>query len=221
VSSTRAATNGWRYAVLVGAAAAQLRCGPPPAVILADPGRNAPPEQYEAMVDRWTRDSEVLDWGAGFESRLTVSATYFSKEFRRAYLSRLTTVASIPQAERDRMFGASLRAADVEHEFFVALAPQQPRWGDLDRATSAWRVRLVDDQGREHAPSRVERFRQATPLDRAMFHYWSPWRVVFRIRFPALDADGTRILRENSRHFLLRFGGPYGTADLRWVVRAP
>lgn len=215
--------RSWRSccALALVVLAAQASCGPPPAVILADPGRNVPPEQYESMVDRWTRDSEVLDWGAGLESRLVVTATYFSKEFRRAYLSRLTTAASTPQNERDRMFSASLRAADVEHEFFVALVPQQPRWGDLDRATSAWRVRLVDDQGREHAPTRIERFRQATALDRAMFHYWSPWRVVFRIRFPATDEQGNRILRENSRHFLLRFAGAYGTADLRWNVRAP
>ena len=61
----------------------------------------------------------------------------------------------------------------------------------------------------------------ATPLDRAMFHYWSPWRVVFRVRFPVNDANGNRILPENTRSFTLRFAGAYGTANLRWDVRAP
>jgi hypothetical protein len=192
-----------------------------PHVVLADRGLPIAPEQYEAMVDRWSRDGEVLDWGAGLESRLAVTATFFSKEFRRAYVARFAQAAATPDAERQRMLAASLRAADVEHEFFVALVAQYPRWGQLDRPTSAWRIRLVDEQGREHAPSRIERSRQATPLDRAMFHYWTPWRVVFRVHFNALDAEGRPILPPNTRRFLLRFAGPYGTADLRWDVRSP
>jgi hypothetical protein len=180
-----------------------------------------PPDLYESMVDRWSRDAEVLDWGAGLESRLTVTATYFSKEFRRAYVGRITSAGSTPEADRDRMISASLRAADAEHEFFVALVAQYPRWAELDRPSAAWRVRLVDDRGREHAPTRVERSRQATALDRAMFHYWTPWRVVFCVRFPVNDAQGQPILPPNTRTFALRFAGAYGTADLRWNVRAP
>jgi hypothetical protein len=200
---------------------AVAHCGPPPAVVLADNGRPVAADQYESVLDRWTREREVLDWGGGIESRLAVTATFYSKEFRRAYVARFTTAASTPEDERARMLTTSLGAADVEHEFFVALAPQSPRWGDLDRPSTAWRVRLVDDHGREHAPSRIERFRQATPTDRAMFYYWSPWRVVFRVRFAAADAEGRPVLPPNTRHFLLRFAGAYGTADLRWDVRAP
>lgn len=196
-------------------------CGRPPAVVLADTGRAVSADQYEAMVDRWTREAEIIDWGGGVESRLAVTATFFSKEFRRAYVARIATAGTYPQDERDRMLAGSLRAADTEHEFFVALAPQAPRWGDLDRPSSAWRVRLVDDQGREYAPTRIERSRQASALDRAMFHYWSPWRIVFRVRFAVTDANGNRVLPDSSRHFTLRFAGAYGTANLRWDVRAP
>lgn len=205
----------------VAIAMAAASCGPPAAVVLADTGRAVSADQYESMVDRWTREAEIIDWGAGVESRLAVTATYFSKEFRRAYVARITTAGTYPQDERDRMLAGSLRAADTEHEFFVALAPQAPRWGELDRPSSAWRVRLVDDQGREYTPTRVERSRQASALDRAMFHYWSPWRIVFRVRFAVNDANGIRVLPDSTRHFTLRFGGAYGTANLRWDVRAP
>jgi hypothetical protein len=198
-----------------------VHCGPPPPVVLADVGRAVSADQYDAMIDRWTREAEVLDWGAGIESRLAVTATFFSKEFRRAYVARIATAGTYPADERERMLSGSLRAADSEHEFFVALAAESQRWGQLDRPSAAWRVRLVDAEGREHAPTRIERSRQATPLDRAMFHYWSPWRVVFRVRFPVNDANGNRILPENTRSFTLRFAGAYGTANLRWDVRAP
>lgn len=210
-----------RVALALSLAVSASHCGPPPAVVLADNGRPVPAEMYESMVDRWTREGEVLDWGAGVESRLTVTATYFAKEFRRAYVARISTAGTYPQDERERMLSGSLRAGESEHEFFVALAAQSPRWGDLDRPSSAWRVRLVDDQGREYTPTRIERARQVSALDRAMFHYWTPWRTVFRVRFAATDASGRRVLPDSARHFLLRFSGAYGTLNLRWDVRAP
>lgn len=210
-----------RVSIALAMAIGATDCSRPAAVVLADTGRAVSADAYEAMVDRWTREAEIIDWAGGVESRLAVTATFFSKEFRRAYVARIATAGTYPQDERDRMLARSLRAADMEHEFFVALAAQVPRWGELDRPSSAWQVWLVDDQGRQYAPTRIERSRQASALDRAMFYYCSPWRTVFRIRFAATDANGNPVLPDSIRHFTLRFSGAYGTANLRWDVRAP
>lgn len=194
-------------------------CFSPPAVTLRDPSRTVASGEYDDILDRWTREREIVDIRGGFESRLDVTATYFSKEFRRGYVARYSAEGSSTPADRERMMSASLSAGESEHEFFVALAAQYNRWGELDRNTSTWRVRLVDDAGVEHAPLRIERHRVVTGLDRAMFYYWTPWRLVYHLHFPMETENHTPIIRPEARHFVLRFAGPYGTADLRWDLR--
>ncbi|MDP3276046.1 MAG: hypothetical protein Q8Q09_12670 [Deltaproteobacteria bacterium] len=209
-----------RLAWVVGLASLSA-CGRPGPVSLANPQTAVTSDVYESLLDRWTRDFEVLDVGGGLESRLGVTATYYSREFRHAYVARLGQMSTRSQEERGRMLAASLTAADEEHEFFVALVAQYPRWAELDRPTAAWRVRLIDDQGTEHEPLRIERSRTATATERALFYYWTPWRAVFHLRFAAQTAAGQPVFRPGMRHFILRFAGPYGTADLRWDVRTP
>ncbi len=194
-------------------------CFSPPAVLLRDPTRVVTGGEYDEVLDRWTREREIIDVRGGFESRLDVTATYFSKEFRRAYVARYSDEGSTSTADRERMLASSLSTAESEHEFFVAFAPQYNRWGEIDRSSTVWRVRLVDDAGVEHAPLRFERHRTATGLDRAMFYYWSPWRLVYHLHFATENEDHTPLIRPGARHFILRLAGPYGTADLRWDLR--
>jgi hypothetical protein len=196
-------------------------CGPPPPVVLVDRAQAIRADDYDEVLDRWTREHELIDWPAGLEARLAVTTTYYSPEFRRAYVARFSRAASLNEQDTARMLAASLATGAVEHEFFLALAAQSPRWGALDRADAPWRVRLIDDRGREYAPRRIERFRAPTATDRAMFHYWSPWRSVFRVRFSATDEAGRPVLGPETRRFTLRLAGAYGTVDLRWDVRAP
>jgi hypothetical protein len=203
--------------LVIGVAA----CGPPAPVVLIDRAQSIRAEQYDEVLDRWTRERELIDWEAGLESRVAVTTTYYAPEFRRAYVARYARAASLPEPETARMLATSLSAGAGEHEFFVTLAAQSPRWGALERSDGAWRVRLIDDRGREHVPRRIERFRAPTPTDRAMFYYWTPWRAVYRVRFAATDEAGRPVLGPDTRRFALRLAGAYGTVDLRWDVRAP
>ena len=196
-------------------------CGPPAPVVLIDRAQTIRPEQYDEVLDRWTRDRELIDWEAGLESRVAVTSTFYAPEFRRAYVARYARAASLSEQETARMLAASLATGAVEHEFFITLAAQSPRWAALERSDTPWRVRLIDDRGREHAPRRIERFRAPTPTDRAMFYYWSPWRAVYRVRVAATDEAGRPGLGPDTRRFSLRLAGAYGTVDLRWDVRAP
>ncbi len=205
-------------ALLAGLSALSVSCASHPAVSLRDPTHVVGASDYDAMVDRWTREYEYVDITGGFESRLAVTATYLSREFRRAYVAKYCESGSSSADDRARVLRTSLEAGEGEHEFFVALSAQYARWGELDRSSSVWRVRLVDDQGVEHEPVRIERRRQATGLDRAMFYYWTPWRTVFNLHFPVENEDHTPVIRPGARHFVLRFAGPYGTTDLRWEL---
>lgn len=195
-------------------------CAPPP-VSLAHVDRAYRPDDYDAALRRWTRSTELLVL-QGLDQRIDVAATFLSWDFRHALLARFAEDATLSAQDRVREL-ESLRAGALrEHEFFVALVTTQQRYGMLHRPTSAWRMHLVDDRGREVSPTRIEPVRRASASEQRYFPYVSPWRQLFRVRFPvrALAPDGTEydVLGEGTRRFTLRFSGALGTADLRWEV---
>lgn len=178
---------------------------------------------YDAVYRRWTRSTELLMF-QGLDQRIDVAATFLSWDFRHALLARFASDATLSEATRTEELARLRESALREHEFFVALVTTEQRFGRLDRPTSAWRVRLVDDRGREVGPAHIAPVRRPSAAEERYFPYVSPWRQLFRVRFPVrgLNADGTEydVLGEGTRSFTLRFSGALGTADLRWVVAA-
>ena len=194
-------------------------CPVPPRVSLAYGPRAYTEHDYERIVDRWTRSTHVLDWN-GVEERIRVDATYHSWDFRWALAVRQAHDQTLAPAGRDALLRDGQAVLEREHEFFVALYSEYVRWSQLHRNFTAWQVRLVDDQGREWEPSRIEFVRRVGASDRTYFPYVTPWRSVFRIHFPrrAPAPNGVEhdTLSPSTRWFALRFRGPRGTADLRW-----
>jgi len=158
-----------------------------------------------------------------FENHLNVSATYLSWDFRWAYAARYAHDAHLGEVERAHLLSGSLETAHREHEFYVALYADEYRWGELGRPYSAWRVTLVDDHGREVLPLRIEHPRRQSAADQMYFPYTTPWRQVFRLHFPReATAGGVTydVLGPGTRYFILRFGGPFGAAELKWTVNS-
>ncbi len=190
---------------------------------LAQTPRNYSERDYERKLEQWTRSSNVMTF-QGADQRLAVDATFLSADFRSAYVARYAHDATLSAAEREQTLATAIDRSRQDHEFYVALETQNLRWGDLTRALSAWRVRLVNDRGVEVAPVRIEMDRRLTAADREYFPYSSPWRQVFRIHFPrrtVIDGVDTEVLGSGTHWFVLRFGGALGTADLRWDVAGP
>jgi hypothetical protein len=98
----------------------------------------------------------------------------------------------------------------------VALYGTNWRWTDLSRPTSAWIVRLIDEEGSETAPSKIEPIVKPGPLERRYFPYTTVWRHAFRIRFPRHMGDGRPSISPSARWFGLRFAGAEGNEELHW-----
>lgn len=215
------AARNTRIFALVAAVALLGACPRPPAVSLSRVERRYRAEDYDAVLDRWTR-SEVLIELQGLDDRLRVAGTYLSWDFRSAMIARYARVANLARSEVARLFEEARVAMEREHEFFIALATQRPRWGMLDRSSSQWHVALLDDRGREVAPTRIEPARRPSAFDQEFFPYVTPWRSVFRVYFPTrarvASGDEYEVLGPGTRYFVLRFSGPLGTLDLRWDV---
>jgi hypothetical protein len=171
-------------------------------------------------LKRWTREQSLIEL-AELDDKLTVTATFESWDFRWAYVVRYAADYRLTVEQRRDILERTLRETEDNHEFYVALYGTNWRWTDISRPTSAWIVRLIDDQGNETAPSKIDPIVKPGPLERRYFPYTTVWRRAFRIRFPRFSGDGRPSIAENARWFGVRFAGAEGNEELRWELAQP
>jgi hypothetical protein len=194
-----------------------------PLVSLREGARSYTAERYETVLERWTRVGHAYTF-QGLEDQIAVTATFESWDFRWAYVVRYASDFRLSPAARSHLLETSLREAQQENVFYVALYTQSRRWGELTRPTSAWRVLLVDDHENAIAPVAVDPIARPGALERTYFPYTTVWRQVYRVRFPrrvrlpGQESAEVDFLGDRVRFFLLRFAGPLGHTDLRWSV---
>jgi hypothetical protein len=204
----------------LGLALALVTCaGCKPQAITMEPGpRTFTPESYTNVWQAWTREEESFAWKE-LAHEIFVSATFESWEFRWAYVVRYAYDYSLTPAARDEMLNASLASSRLEHRFFVTLAGLDFRESNLADKASAWRVLLIDPNGNQTSPVRMERVRRPTAVDRVYFPQVNSFRQTFRLTFPAVDETGRKTIPDGAEFVVLRFTGARGRADLRWDLR--
>lgn len=191
-----------------------IGCAHPKLSMRAEP-RTFTENDYEDLYEAWTREEHGFS-AQRLEGTLHVTATLQSPEFRWAYVVRYAHDLGLTTEERAEMLRTSLADAEERHRFFVTLTGQQFRENDLTRERSAWRVLLVDEDGRQLAPVEIERVRRPTALERAYFPSVSPFRHAFRIAFPTRRDDGRPVIGPSASSIILRFTGPLGRVDIKW-----
>lgn len=206
---------------LVSAAAAMLlalsACRTP-GVSLAQGYRTYTTDDYSEVLKRWTRKAQTFSLQQTDEL-LTVQATYESWDFRWAYAERYATDYQLGDAERETLRENLLHQSSASHEFYVTLYGTTVRWVDLPKGTTAWIVRLVDESGAITSPSDIEAVKKPGALEKRYFPYTTPFRSVFRIRFPKVANDGKRpSVALDAKWMALRFSGPQGRGELKWEL---
>jgi hypothetical protein len=188
-----------------------------PKVSLANGPREYVPSDYSQVLDTWTREKTLIEL-SDLDSKLTVSATFESWDFRWAYVVRYASDYRLTVAQRSELLDRTLDETKNDHEFYVALAGSNWRSTDLSRPTSAWIVRLIDDRGNETAPSKIEEILKPGPLEQVYFPYTSVWRHAFRVRFPRHAGDGRPTIARDAAWFGLLFAGAEGNGELVWRI---
>ena len=184
-------------------------------VSLSTGAREYVPSDYQEVLKRWTREESLIQLSE-LDDKLTVTATFESWDFRWAYVVRYAADYRLTVEQRRALMERTLHETEDDHEFYVALYGTNWRWTDLSRPTSAWIVRLIDDQGSETAPAKIEAIVKPGPLERRYFPYTSVWRHAFRIRVPRHMGDGRPSISPSARWFGLRFAGAEGNEELHW-----
>ena len=188
-----------------------------PRVQLDEGPREYVAADYERVLQKWTREMEFLNLDE-LDNVLTVTATYESWDFRWAYVARYAEDYRLTVDQRRTLLERSLAETRENHQFYLALYAQRPKWSDLTEENAAWIVRLIDNLGSETTPTEIEAIKRPGAIERTYFPYTSPWRKAYRIRFPAVRPDGRPTVSPNARWFGLRFTGAQGNDKLVWLL---
>jgi hypothetical protein len=188
-----------------------------PKVSLGTGPREYVPSDYPQVLNTWTRERNLVEL-SDLDDKLSVTATFESWDFRWAYVVRYAADYRLTVAQRRELLDRTLGDTKTDHEFYIAVSGNNWRWTDLSRPTSAWIVRLIDDQGDETAPSKIESIVKPGPLEQQYFPYTSVWRHVFRVRFPRYAGDGRPTIAQGAAWFGLLFAGSEGNEELIWRV---
>ncbi len=170
------------------------------------------PNDYTGVYERWTRhDFAEHD----VDKALDVWATFKSWDFREAYIEKYASIYSLSDAKRIELRQAQHEANSQAFEFHVAAQSANWDWNDLEKASSPWRVTLLDALGHELPSERVRIEKLPDAYEREFFPAKTPFTKTYSVRFimpgPGADFAGTR-----SGSLTLRFASPIGRVDLVW-----
>jgi hypothetical protein len=172
-------------------------------------------KDYEGVFERWTRH-EVAQHEV--DIALEVWATFKSWDFREAYIERYASIYSLTEADRATLRQAQLEAFRHAFEFTMSALSSEYRWNDLEKASSAWRVTLIDALGHELAPEPIQVEKLPDAYQREFFPSAKPFEKAFtktyKIRF-VMPATG-EFAGVQSGAITLRIASPIGRIDLVW-----
>lgn len=190
--------------------------GPKP-VSLREGPREYVGADYDSILKRWTRAERLYSF-QGVDDVLSVNVTFEAWDFRWAYVIRYAEDYRLTIEQRRDLLVNALNDSRKYHQFYVALYGARFRESDLTAEKPAWVVRLADDKGHVTAPEQILPIKKPGVLERTYFPYTSPFRQVFRIRFPA-SSGGAPTIGADAGIAALRFSGPLGNLELDWALR--
>ncbi|MCS6858087.1 MAG: hypothetical protein NZM37_10290 [Sandaracinaceae bacterium] len=207
--------DGWFLGILVCLTGALVHACATQPLSLQPKEHVFTPNDYYAVLWRWTRSSDSFDIGR-LREVAHITATFESPEFRWAYVVRYAADHSMGMDERGRLLEQSLADARVRHRFLVAIGTVLFREGDLTGNQSDWRVLLIDSTGKQSEPIEIIRIRRPSADLRTYFPFVHRQRHVFRVVFPTHDQSGEQTIAPESTYVMLRFASALGRVDLRW-----
>ena len=183
-----------------------------PRVVSLRPQPKITPEDYDAILERWTRTDKVYDV---LDAKLFVHSTFHSPEFRAAFLIRHQTVYG-RGSEVARRLALTSEGAEDSIEFFFSAWTPDVKWNDFSEPDSIWRVTLEGDDG-VPVDGKVLRLKPTANL-RVIYPYISEWAKTYAVRFPRTNDRGQAVITAASKWFRVKITSALGQAILEWQL---
>jgi len=170
---------------------------------------------YQRIFDNWTRNATI--YHNYFSTVAIFSATFFSEPMRRAFVSEWGRAYDLPVAERERRLAEVATDTAQRVEFVVSFYTPAPKFNDLDRDDSSWRLWLIDAKGAHVEAAKIEPIRVKHEKDTYFYPSYNDWSRLYRVYFPAVGPDN-QPLALTAGAVTLRVTSVEGAADLVWEL---
>jgi len=168
---------------------------------------------YGGVFKRWTRHDRLAD---GADTVLEVWGTMRSWEFREAYVERYSDLYGVNDADRQAMKKSQHEVEEEALEFVVVAQCWNYKWNDFNKASSPWRLTVIDGAGHELLPDSIHLERLPDLFEREFYPTRTPFSKTYVVRFKR-PKDKAAFLGEASGRITLRFASPQGQAELVWI----
>ena len=160
---------------------------------------------YRSILKHWTRSKQLFSTTT-MQTKVIWHATYYSSEFRRAFVAEHAERKHLDAIAAAR-FLAEQETKQLEgEEFFVGMYTRKPYKNFSLGQESFWEAVLTTDSGEEIKPVRID-FVEITPYEQVMFPYINRWTQGYRVVFPKTDLG---------KSFKLTLRSIIGQTHLKW-----
>jgi hypothetical protein len=173
-------------------------------------------QTFKKVCAAWSREDRIH---RGLEVELIVSATFKSEEFRRAYADEYARAYMLTPEAKKQFLEAQLMAATHGHDFLMASFVPERNWDDFGKASSMWRLYLVNDQNERVVPVEVRKVKRKDAVIPHFFPYITPWKSTYTIRFPYnIPATNLPIIKDTTKSVRLVITSVLGAAEMEWKL---
>jgi len=186
-------------------------------VDFSDSNRGYRSEDYEQVFTTWSRHAKAVVVHQG--TVIETWAIYKSPAFRQAYVERYAKIYSLGDTERAALNNSQREASRQTYEFHIAVQMTNYKWNDLDKASSPWRISLVDGAGAELAPRLVELLKLPELYETQFFPNRTEFSQTYLVRFSRVEAEAAGFGGPASGRITLRIASPLAKNELVWEAK--
>jgi hypothetical protein len=170
--------------------------------------------QYSEIYQKWTQKNHFHRHMA---ETYMFDVTFFSPEFRQAYLREWVEKKQLPKDTQRELVAAELEKGEKYFEFLFSWYISDASKMDLGEKTSQWTVYLINSRGERAEIHNVEHLGKTTSIDRYFFPHINRWNELYRLKF-LKEVGGKPFLQNGENRFQLVFTGLEAEVKFEWKL---
>lgn len=137
---------------------------------------------YKKNLKKWTRSGTVYSL-KDFRAEIVWDASFLSHSLLKSQADLYARTYEIPTPERENFLNSLYQKRGDEALFFISFYSYNPHYNDIANQRGDWDLRL-EVGGEMIRPSRIDKIKRPTPLDRVFYPYLTPWSRGYFVWFP-------------------------------------
>jgi hypothetical protein len=168
---------------------------------------------YQAAFEAWTREGRIYD---DLDVRLISAATYLSPKFRKAFADEYAQIYKLTELEKNKFITDQENAGAGYDDFIFAAYVPEKEWDDFYKKNSIWKIYVTRDNIEQIKPIEVRKLDKRDAKTGYFYSYVTPWKSIYRLRFPKLFPDDKKTPKDTAGSFKLVLTSVLGSTEMTW-----